>query len=90
MSIYIWIIIIDCIIAIGISLYLVLHCDVDFWDLFTIFILGAILQATIMCLIESKQPKPIDVYRGKTELEITSVNGVPRDTSVVWKLDGNI
>ena len=30
-------------------------------------------------------PKAIDVYRGKTELEITSVNGVPTDTVVVWK-----
>lgn len=54
MSIYAWIIIIDCIIAIGISLYLVLHCDVDFWDLFVIFILGAIMQATIMSAIQSK------------------------------------
>lgn len=35
----------------------------------------------------SKEPKPkaIDVYRNKTELEITSVNGVPRDTVAVWK-----
>lgn len=30
-------------------------------------------------------PKAIDVYRGKTELEITSVNGVPKDTVVLWK-----
>ena len=31
------------------------------------------------------KPKAIDVYRNKTELEITSVNGVPTDTVVVWK-----
>lgn len=30
-------------------------------------------------------PKAIDVYRDKTELRITSVNGVPTDTVVVWK-----
>ena len=30
-------------------------------------------------------PQAIDVYRNKTELEITSVNGAPRDTVVVWK-----
>lgn len=30
-------------------------------------------------------PTPIDVYRGYTELEVTSVNGVPTDTIVVWK-----
>ena len=30
-------------------------------------------------------PQAIDVYRNKTELEITSVNGTPIDTVVVWK-----
>lgn len=30
-------------------------------------------------------PKAIDVYRNKTELRITSINGVPTDTVVVWK-----
>ena len=30
-------------------------------------------------------PSALDVYRGKTELEITSVNGVPTDTVVVFK-----
>lgn len=32
-------------------------------------------------------PKPtaLDVYRGNTELRITSVNGVPTDTVVVFK-----
>lgn len=30
-------------------------------------------------------PKAIDVYRNRTELRITSVNGVPTDTVVVWK-----
>ena len=32
-------------------------------------------------------PKPtaLDVYQGNTELEITSVNGVPTDTVVVFK-----
>ena len=30
-------------------------------------------------------PTPIDVYRGKTTLQITEVNGVPTDSSVVWK-----
>ena len=30
-------------------------------------------------------PKPIDVYCGKTTLQITEVNGVPTESSVVWK-----
>jgi hypothetical protein len=40
---------------------------------------------TIYIISEEPEPKAIDVYRNKTELEITSVNGVPRDTIVVWK-----
>ena len=30
-------------------------------------------------------PQAIDVYRGHTELQITSVNDMPQDTIVVWK-----
>jgi len=32
-----------------------------------------------------KVPQAIDVYRGKTSLEITSVNNIPTDSTVVWK-----
>lgn len=28
---------------------------------------------------------PIEVYRGNTELEITSKNNIPVDSTVVWK-----
>lgn len=31
------------------------------------------------------KPTPLDVYRGNTELKITSVNGIPTDTVVVFK-----
>ena len=34
---------------------------------------------------EEPTPSAIDVYRGNTELEITSVNGIPTDTIVVYK-----
>lgn len=46
---------------------------------------GSLLLAFFLALEEKDTPKAIDVYRNKTELEITSVNGVPRDTVVVWK-----
>ena len=36
-------------------------------------------------IIGEPKPSAIDVYRGHTELEITSVNGVPIDTVVVFK-----
>ena len=56
------------------------------------FIIGDII--TILMVIEVYlladiigEPKPsaIDVYRGNTELEITSVNGTPIDSVVVFK-----
>ena len=60
------------------------------------FVAGVFIGAVIMilmvieiCLVEIIKEKPtpsaLDVYRGHTELEITSVNGVPTDTVVVFK-----
>ena len=36
-------------------------------------------------IIGKQKPSALDVYRGNTELEITSVNGVPTDSVVVFK-----
>ena len=36
-------------------------------------------------IIGKPTPSALDVYRGNTELEITSVNGTPIDTVVVFK-----
>ena len=36
-------------------------------------------------IIGEPKPSAIDVYRGNTELEITSVNGAPIDSVVVFK-----
>ena len=36
-------------------------------------------------IIGKPKPSALDVYRGNTELEITSVNGIPTDTIVVFK-----
>ena len=62
-------------------------CDFD-----TGVIMGGII-ATLMTIevyllaniIGEPKPSAIDVYRGNTELEITSVNGIPTDTVVVFK-----
>ena len=57
----------------------------------TIGIIGGILCFFALCIplikISPKQCKPtaLDVYRGNTELKITSVNGIPTDTVVVFK-----
>ena len=54
--------------------------------------IGAVIMILIVieiCLVEiikeKQTPSAIDVYRGNTELEITSVNGVPTDSVVVFK-----
>ena len=53
--------------------------------MFFLVILSMIMGAIIEEHYESKQPSALDVYNGKTELRITSVNGVPVDTVVVFK-----
>ena len=50
-------------------------------------IMCAIIGIVIIPGMKNIQPEPtaIDVYRGLTELEVTSVNGVPKDTVEVYK-----
>lgn len=77
-----------CILVI-ISLYI---SKISTEDYDTGVIIGGII-ATLMtievCLLSDiigeQKPSAIDVYRGNTELEITSVNGTPIDTVVVFK-----
>jgi hypothetical protein len=47
--------------------------------------IGIALMIGVIKHIETKSITPLDVYRGNTELKITSVNGVPTDTVVVFK-----
>ena len=37
-------------------------------------------------IVDSQSIKPIDVYRGKTDIEITYRNGEPVDSTVVYKM----
>lgn len=46
---------------------------------------GVLVMTFVLAIKEKDNPKAIDVYRGKTELEIHSINNVPQDTVVVWK-----
>ena len=52
-------------------------------------IIIAILMVIEICLVsmivEKPTPSALDVYRGNTELEITSINGTPIDSVVVFK-----
>lgn len=67
-------------------LYLLGEGDGDFGTGLICGALIVILMILIGMLIPKKsKPQAIDVYRGKTELEIHSINNMPQDTVVVWK-----
>lgn len=50
-----------------------------------IWTLGLIGGYVIGLIVVDDEPTALDVYRDKTELKITSVNGIPTDTIVVYK-----
>lgn len=43
------------------------------------------LIVTVLLIIYFKEPTAIDVYKGKTTLEITYKDNIPIDSTVVWK-----
>lgn len=46
----------------------------------------SVIEIGIVSDILAEQiPTALDVYRGNTELMITSINGIPTDTTVVFK-----
>lgn len=83
-----WInIIILCLVLIGMGCYIPTLTEEDQRTYRnTLIVFFVLIFGTLLWNIMSFcNPKPIDVYRGYTELEVTSVNGVPTDTIVVWK-----
>ena len=48
-------------------------------------VLAFIILVAILCLKDN--PRAIDVYRGDTTLERTYRDGIPIDSTVVWKED---
>ena len=65
------------------------RCDGSFYVGVFMGIVITILFVMEICLvheiIEKPKPTAIDVYQGKTTLEITYKDGVPVDSIVVWK-----
>ena len=60
--------------------------DNDEWNVTRILITLFFLSFTscILLFIHLMKPTAIDVYKGKTTLEITYRDGVPVDSTVVW------
>lgn len=54
-------------------------------DLLNSVLGGFLVGLAFQCSIASKRPTAMDVYQGKTTLEITYKNGVPVDSVVVIK-----
>lgn len=74
---------------ITLGLYIGKRCDDNFdGGVFLGMMLAALIiveTALVADIIYGPRPSAIDVYRGNTELEITSINGIPTDTIVVFK-----
>lgn len=63
--------------------------DNDEWNVTRMLIISFFLSfiSCILLFIHLNKPTAIDVYKGKTTLEITYKDGVPIDSTVVWKYD---
>lgn len=46
---------------------------------------GGLFIILIWAIVEGGNPSAMDVYRGKTTLEITYKDSIPIDSTVVWK-----
>lgn len=59
--------------------------DENLYFKFSIFSVVIAAIFIVLAVNLTSMPRAIDVYRDKTRLQITSVDGVPTDTMVVWK-----
>lgn len=50
-----------------------------------IFYVGILIGISIKLISDNNTPNAIDVYRGKTTLQITYKDSIPQDTIVVFK-----
>lgn len=56
-----------------------------FWGVVGSYIISGVIMYNNISRELSQEPTAMDVYQGKTELKIISVNGIPIDTVVVYK-----
>ena len=68
------------------SIALLVLLDCSFENSFCkVFLTVSSLVVFILFLVLMGKPRAIDVYKGRTTLEITYKDKVPIDTTVVWK-----
>ena len=61
------------------------HEDKEFMRFVMITVTVCSIIAIFLMFAHLSKPKPIDVYRGNTALEITYKDNVPVDSVVIWK-----
>lgn len=59
--------------------------DKEFMRTIMITVTVCSIIAMFLMFAHLSKPKPIDVYRGNTALEITYKDNVPVDSVVIWK-----
>ena len=59
--------------------------DKEFMRVIMITVTVCSIIAMFLMFAHLSKPKPIDVYRGNTTLEITYKDNVPVDSVVIWK-----
>ncbi len=59
--------------------------DKEFMRIMMITVAVCSIIAMFLIFAHLSKPKPIDVYRGNTALEITYKDSVPVDSVVIWK-----
>ena len=59
--------------------------DKEFMRIIMITVTVCSIIAMFLMFAHLSKPKPIDVYRGNTTLEITYKDNVPVDSVVIWK-----
>ena len=69
--------------VISLFIFVIFAYDISATSFITIFLLT--LGILVSLLVLSDTPQAIDVYRGKTTLEITYKDGVAVDSTVVFK-----
>ena len=68
------------------SIALLVLLDCSFENSFCkVFLTVSSLLVFLLFLVLMGKPRAIDVYKGRTTLEITYKDKVPIDTTVVWK-----
>ena len=75
-------------ILLGVLIIVILVCSLcskNFRGEFLLVFSSVTFGVALSCYLVKDTPKAIDVYRGNTALKITSINGVPKDTVVIFK-----